>query len=65
MFKNLKNKLKKNFEIFSLVSLIIITAIFTTLFNHKKNFNNNTYNSFVDNIYLKKTFQTPPAMMII
>ncbi len=55
MFKNLKNKLKKNFEIFGLVSLIIITAIFTSLFNYKKNLNNNTYNSFVDNIYLKKT----------
>ena len=55
MLKNLKNKLKKNFEIFGLISLIVITAIFTSLFNYKKNLSNNTYNSFVDNIYFKKT----------
>ena len=55
MLKNIKNKLKKNFEIFGLISLIIITAIFTSLFNYKKNLSNNAYNSFVDNIYFKKT----------
>ena len=55
MLKNLKNNLKKNFEIFGLISIIIITAIFTSLFNYKKNLSNNAYNSFVDNIYFKKT----------
>ena len=55
MLKNLKNKLRKNFEIFGLISLIFITAIFTSLFNYKKNLSNNAYNSFVDNIYFKKT----------
>ena len=55
MLKNLKNKLKKNFEIFSLISLIVITVIFTSLFNYKKSLNNHGYNSFVDNIYFKKT----------
>ena len=55
MLKNLKTKLKKNFEIFGLISLIIITAIFTSLFNYKKNLTNNAYSSFVDNIYFKKT----------
>ena len=55
MLKNLKNKLKKNFEIFSLILLVIITATSTSLFNYKKNLNNNTYNNFVDNIYFKKS----------
>ena len=57
MLKNLKNILKKNFEIFSLILLIIITAISTSLFNYKKNLNNNTYNNFVDNIYFKKSLK--------
>ena len=57
MLKNLKNNLKKNFEIFGLISLIAITAIFTSLFNYKKNLNNADYNSFVDNIYFKKTLK--------
>jgi len=55
MFKKIKNKFKKNFEIFSLLILIIITAVSTTYFNNKKNFNNKNYNSFIDNIYFKKT----------
>ena len=58
MFKNLKNKLKKNFEIFSLVILIVVTAISTSVFNYKKNLSNNTYNDFVDNIYFKKTLSS-------
>ena len=57
MIKNLKNKIKKNFEIFILVTLIIITAISTSYFNYKKNVNNETYNNFIDNIYLKKTLK--------
>jgi len=48
-------KLKKNFEIFSLVLLIFIAVISTSLFNLKENRKNETYNNFVDNIYLKKT----------
>ncbi len=55
MLKNLKNKLKKNFEIFGLITLIICTAISTSLYNYKKNLSYNTNNSFVDNIYFKKT----------
>ena len=57
MFKNLKNKLKKNLEIFGLVILIIITAISTNYFNYKKKINNQTYNNFIDNIYLKKSLK--------
>ena len=55
MLKNFKNKLKKNFEIFGLVTLIFIVAISTSYFNYKKKINAKTYNNFVDNIYLKKT----------
>ena len=55
MVKNLKNKFKKNFEIFGLILIIIITTISTTYYNYKKNINQNSYNNFVDNIYLKKT----------
>ena len=49
------HKLKKNFEIFSLIFLIFIAVISTSLFNLKENRKNETYNSFIDNIYLKKT----------
>ncbi len=55
MLKNLKISLKKNFEIFGLVCLIIITAIFTSYFNYKKSLNEKTYINFVGNIYFKKT----------
>ena len=55
MLKILKNKFKKNLEFFGLVILITITAITTSYFNYKKELNNQSYNNFVDNIYLKKT----------
>ena len=55
MHKNLKNIIKKNFEIFGLAGLIIITAVWTSYFNYKKNLEENTYHSFIDNIYFKKT----------
>ena len=55
MLKIFKNKIKKNFEIVGLITLIITTTIFTSYFNYKKNQNNETYNNFVDNIYFKKT----------
>ena len=55
MFKFLKNKLKKNFEIFALILLIILTAISTSYFNFSKQKEAETYNNFIDNIYFKKT----------
>ena len=57
MLKKLKQKLKKNFEIFGLVILIIITATSTSFFNFKKNIENEIYNNFIDNIYFKKTLK--------
>ena len=55
MLKHLKSKIKKNFEIFGLIILIIIAAISTSYFNYKKKIGNNEYNKFIENIYLKKT----------
>ncbi|WP_075504487.1 M23 family metallopeptidase [Candidatus Pelagibacter communis] len=53
MIKNLK--IKKNFEVFFLIFLIIFTVISTSYFNFKKKDNQNIYLNFVDNVYLKKT----------
>ena len=55
MLKNKKNHFVKNFEIIILISLIFFAAISTSYFNYKKIKDENTYNNFVDNIYLKKT----------
>ena len=55
MIKNFISKIKKNFEIFALVSLIIVAAFSTSYFNFKKNEATETYLNIVDNIYLKKT----------
>ena len=55
MFKNFKNKIKKNIEVFGLVSLILITAISTSYFNFSKKKSEQTYNNFIDNVYFKKT----------
>ena len=55
MIKNLENKIKKNFRIFGLVLLTLVTAISTTYFNYKKKIDHERYNSFIDNVYFKKT----------
>ena len=55
MIKKIKNKIKKNFEIFGLTLLILITAISTNYFNYSKKNHNETYNDLIDNIYFKKT----------
>ena len=55
MLKNIKYKLKQNFEIFALVILILITTISTSYFNYSKNKKTESYNNFIDNIYFKKT----------
>ena len=55
MIKIIKNKFKKNLEIFGLISLIIITIISTSYFNYKQNLNKKIYHNIIDNIYFKKT----------
>jgi len=55
MLKNLKNKIRKNIQIFGLIFLIALTIVLTSYFNFKKNNNIQAYNNFVDNVYFKKT----------
>jgi len=55
MLKNLKLKIKTNLQLTALISLILITIIFTNYFNYLKNKNDQTFNKFIENIYLKKT----------
>ena len=55
MLKILKNKIRKNIQIFGLIFLIAITIISTSYFNFKKNNNIQAYNNFIDNVYFKKT----------
>ena len=57
MLKNLKHKIKKNFEIFGLIFLIFLTITSTSYFNTKKELTIKTYSNFIDNIYLKKTLK--------
>ncbi len=55
MLKNLKINFKKNSEVFSLIILILFASILTTYLNLKKNYDEEKYNNFIDNVYLKKT----------
>jgi len=55
MINFFKYKIKENLQIFLLVFLILLTGIFTTLYNYKKKILDQNYNNFIDNIYLKKT----------
>ena len=55
MLKNLKNKIRKNIQIFGLIFLIIITVISTSYFNFKKKNNIQAYSNLIYNIYFKKT----------
>tara|TARA_B100000900_G_scaffold175445_1_gene148842 strand:- start:1987 stop:3279 length:1293 start_codon:yes stop_codon:yes gene_type:complete len=57
MFKNLKIKIKKNLEVLTLILLILITAISTTYFNHKKNNDKKKYANFIDNVYFNKSLK--------
>ncbi len=55
MFKKIKLKIKKNFEIFSLILLILVTAFSTSYYNYNKKKNAETYSDFIDNVYFRKT----------
>ena len=48
MLKNLNSKIKKNFEIFGLVFLVLITAISTSYFNYQKKISSDSYNNFIE-----------------
>ena len=58
MLKIIIQNLKKNFKIFVLFSLIISATFFISYFNYKKEIDNKTYISFIDNIYFKKTLKS-------
>ena len=58
MLKFITQNLKKNFKIFVLFSLIISATFFISYFNYKKEIDNKTYISFIDNIYFKKTLKS-------
>ena len=55
MLKILKNKIRKNIQIFGLIFLVALTIVLTSYFNFKKNNNIQAYNNFIDNVYFKKT----------
>ncbi len=55
MLKNLKKKIRKNVEIFGLIFLIMITLVYTSYFNLKKNADNEYYSNLIGNVYFKKT----------
>ena len=57
MLKKIKDKLKKNLEIFGLVTLIIFAGTSSSYFNYKKKVEIETYDNFIDNIYFKKTIK--------
>ncbi len=57
MLKIIKEKLKKNLEIFGLTILIVFVVFLTTYFDHKKEIEIEIYNNFIENIYLKKTLK--------
>ena len=54
MIKYFKNKIKRNLEIHLLIFLIFFTISSTSYFNYAKKTDRETYNNFIDNVYLKK-----------
>ena len=58
MINYLKNKVKKNAEIFALIVLILITIISTSYFNYNKKKIYYNYKTVINNIYLKKTLKS-------
>jgi murein DD-endopeptidase MepM/ murein hydrolase activator NlpD len=55
MTKKISKIIKQNNEIILLVLSIIVTVIFISLFNYKKNIDNQNFNNLINNIYLNKT----------
>ena len=57
MSKKISKIIKQNNEIIFLISSIIVTVIFISLFNYKKNIDNQSFNNLINNIYLNKTLK--------
>ena len=55
MIKKIKIKIKKNLEIFCLISVLLITVIFTSYYNYNKKIIINNYGDLLENVYLKKS----------
>ena len=55
MFKKFNIKLKLKNEVIALITLIILTSIFTVYHNQTKNRINNNYKKIIENFYFKKT----------
>ena len=55
MQKKISLKYLKNFKFLGLIFLTIFLIFITTFLNFQKNKNNEQYNNFINNIYLKKT----------
>ena len=55
MFRKFKQIINNKKEVFALILLLIITAIFTSYYNYTKTKIINNYNEIVNNIYFKKT----------
>ena len=55
MLSKFKIKVKNKNEILALVSLIILTASFTSYYNYTKKQIKNNYNEIINNVYFKKT----------
>ena len=56
MKKKLQLYFFKKLKVFGLIFLIIFTLLIAIFSNYQKNFSNKQHNNFIDNIYLKKTF---------
>ena len=57
MIKTIKFKIKKNYGLIGLIFLILITVTSTSYYNLKKNYNQNNYINFYDNVFFKKTLK--------
>ena len=55
MLKKFKSSFFKNLKLLGLIFLIILTILISIISNYQKNLNVKQYDSFIDNVYLKKT----------
>jgi hypothetical protein len=55
MLKKITTLFFKNLNILGLIFLTVLTIAISTYFNYQKKLDNQKYNNFINNIYLKKT----------